>query len=736
MLRPSKLLALICIALPLHCTNAESYRIQTDRAIPQVEFASSKVQDALLAKGHSVESDGKHAIVFELTEGDGAIGEFSIRTLEKQTTIRSVNPNGLMYGGLELAEQMSLYGEFRDAAHSPFIEKRGIKMNMPLDVRTPSYDDTGDAAQQNIAEMWTWEFWEEYLDTLALHRYNVLTLWNPHPFPSMIKQEKFPEVALDDVKVTTLKPTGIEHEWAEPQMVSSNIVEHSKTVKKITIDEKIAFWKKVMQRASDRGIDIYFFTWNLCANGAAKPVPPFYRTYRIELWDEEPSASGISNQMDNKTTMAYYRDAVKTFLLTYPNVKGIGVTAGEHMMDEAGDVSREQWIWETYGLGILDAKKQNPNLSVDFIHRVWNTKMDKIMKYWDEYPDSFEASFKYAKARLYSTPTPPFAKKHIESMKPYGLKSWWNLRNDDIFVHRWGDPDYVRSFLDNFDKEYTAGFYMGSDGYVWGREFIDKRPELSGQLEVEKHWYKFMLWGRLAYQNDLDSDFFQAKLKERFPETDGTKLYSSWQSASKIIPLVNRFHWRDWDYQWAVEACFNMRDGFHTVNDFIDNPTLAKSGILNPRAYAKSQLAKEEITGQTPMEVIHELRSLADQTLDTTTSLRTPINTASLDATLDDMENMAALGQYYADKIEAATLLAFYQETGSEHYKTKAIHHLKDAFESWTEYAERSETNYQPQTLARTRRLDWAEISKSVQADIDIAAKLPKLTAPQSKVTN
>ncbi|GAI80679.1 unnamed protein product, partial [marine sediment metagenome] len=48
-----------------------------------------------------------------------------------------------------------------------------------------------------------------------------------------------------------------------------------------------------------------------------------------------------------------------------------------------------------------------------------------------------------------------------------------NLRNDDIFVLRWGDADYVREFLQNVPRDlmrFEAGFYMGPDGYVFGRE--------------------------------------------------------------------------------------------------------------------------------------------------------------------------------------------------------------------------------------------------------------------------
>ena len=108
----------------------------------------------------------------------------------------------ITYGVLELAEQLSFGidpGKIENIRQKPFIEKRGIKMNIPLDARLPSYDDTGDAAQNNIAEVWSMDFWKEYLDNLARNRYNVLSLWTKHPFPGLIKMKDFPDVALDVV---------------------------------------------------------------------------------------------------------------------------------------------------------------------------------------------------------------------------------------------------------------------------------------------------------------------------------------------------------------------------------------------------------------------------------------------------------------------------------------------------------------------------------------------------------
>ena len=61
---------------------------------------------------------------------------------------------------------------------------------------------------------------------------------------------------------------------------------------------------------------------------------------------------GIDNRQDNPKTVAYLRESVKELLLTYPLLKGIGVSAGENMDRRlTGEYSNENWIWKTYGFG-------------------------------------------------------------------------------------------------------------------------------------------------------------------------------------------------------------------------------------------------------------------------------------------------------------------------------------------------------------------------------------------------
>lgn len=69
-------------------------------------------------------------------------------------------------------------GEFpTDTVVTPHLENRGIKFNIPLDARTPSYSDASTSATRNVPHMWEKEFRYEFLDRMAENKYNVLSLW-------------------------------------------------------------------------------------------------------------------------------------------------------------------------------------------------------------------------------------------------------------------------------------------------------------------------------------------------------------------------------------------------------------------------------------------------------------------------------------------------------------------------------------------------------------------------------
>ena len=169
--------------------------VEYDAKIPQLVFAAQELNDALKEAGR------ENLQVALIVKPDEALSEaFQIQSVgPNQIRIIGTDATGAMYGGLEVADLIRLGLPIDNQERAPFVKKRGIKFNIPLDARTPSYDDTGDSAQNNIETVWDFDFWKAYLDDLARYRYNVLSLWTTHPFPSIIKIEEYPEVVLDDV---------------------------------------------------------------------------------------------------------------------------------------------------------------------------------------------------------------------------------------------------------------------------------------------------------------------------------------------------------------------------------------------------------------------------------------------------------------------------------------------------------------------------------------------------------
>jgi hypothetical protein len=620
--------------------------------------------------------------------------------------ILATDPVAAMYGGLDLAEAVRLgtLSEMQADEHSPYIARRGIKFNIPLDVRTPSYSDAGDAAQQNIPEMWSLDFWQEFLDEMARHRFNVLTLWNLHPFPSLVRVPEYPDVALNDVQRTTVKFDST-FSLSGSDLVRPAMLQSTETVKRLTMAEKIQFWRAVMQSAADRGIEVYLFTWNIFTWGAEGKY-------------------GITSAQDNLTTIDYFRKSVRETLLTYPLLAGFGITAGEHMQNLPGELSNEKWLWKTYGEGICDVKKLQPQRSIRLIHRFHQTSFKSVMAEWQNYPGAFDFSYKYSVAHMYSSPAPPFAKPALAEL-PSNLRTWLTVRNDDIYSFRWGDPSYAREYLRQLPgPDKLAGYYMGPDGTIWGREFISTEPDSPRQLVMKKQWYSFMLWGRLSYDPSLPDALFEKTLAQRFPEVPSAPLFAAWASASKVIPQITRFFWGDIDLKWFPEACLShpKHKGFYTVKHFMEGETMPGTGILSIRTWRERLLKQEPLQGLTPLQVAEALQGQAAETLRLVAELR-PQQDANqeLRLTLGDLEAMAHLGNYYGEKILGAADLSLFDKTRQLEQQASAMQHLKAALEHWTKYAAVATSQYRPQLLTRIGTVDLNALTEKVRQDVDIA---------------
>jgi hypothetical protein len=160
----------------------------------------------------------------------------------------------------------------------------------------------------------------------------------------MVKVPGYPDIALDDVWRSKAK-FDEDYSTRTTDIVTPAMLANKEVVLKLTIDQKIDFWRRVMQYAHERNIEFYVITWNVY-------------TYGTE------GKYGITDALDNPKTIDYFRASVRALFRTYPLLAGIGVTAGENMGDasayyQGGTDSfdaKEDWLMATYGQGVLDAR--------------------------------------------------------------------------------------------------------------------------------------------------------------------------------------------------------------------------------------------------------------------------------------------------------------------------------------------------------------------------------------------
>jgi hypothetical protein len=624
--------------------------------------------------------------------------------------VRGKDLAGLLYGGFELAEIISVkeLDAVTEVIQSPYMKRRGVKMNIPLDVRTPSYTDLSDAGQQNIAEMWSMDFWKEYLDSLASYRYNFVSLWNLHPFPSMVKVPEYPDVALNDVHRSratlqenySTRGTGLD---------APDIVNNYEILKKISIDEKIRFWQDVMRYAKDRNIEFYIVTWNIYTCGATGKY-------------------GITDDFKNPVTKDYYRKSIKQLFITYPLLAGIGLTTGENMPG-ADFQEKEDWAYDTYGLGVLDVSALQPQRKITFIHRQHEAGALEIVKKFKPVMDNknvnFVFSFKYAQAHVYSATKQVHHmefEKQIKSVE--NLKTLWTLRNDDVFYFRWGSPDFVREFIKNIPFDISEGYYYGSDQYIWGREFLDKFPGAKREIEIAKHWYHWMIWGRLGYNPNMQNERFIDLLQNHFPGADSKVLFDAWQSASLIYPITTGFHYGALDFQWYIEAGKSRPEpaqtasGFHDINRFITLAPYAGTDFVSIPDYVKSRGANTQPSGTTPFEVADSLNESADRALKLVQTISIK-GSKELYNTVEDIKAISYLGKYYAYKINAATHLGLLKSNAKPEHREAMLRELAASSLYWRYYASTALARYKnPLWTNRVGYVDWRDLYGYTLKDI------------------
>jgi hypothetical protein len=718
---PLPLVSLLTCVLAIAAPVSGVVNIRYDAKVPTLEFATSELTNALHAAKQQTEvttfdqnpaeNGGWTVIVglqerLKLTNPELAklkLSEegFAIHPSSKKKLIYVVGADarGAMYGELDVTERIEMGGKLSDIkakTEKPAMPIRSLKINMPgwaeLDLKPEDMPE------------WEWllgeDYWRSYFRMMARNRYNISTIWHEHPYAWMVRIPKYPEA-------TMLNDADLER-----------------------FHKAFTF---IFAEAARHGIDTYIITWNI------HYPPSFAKAHKLQQYGGS----------DTPVVRDYMREAIKAVLREYPGLTGVGTCPGETMAGSAAE--NEAWIMDTYVPAIMEVRGPQK-----FIHRYWGSEPKPMQEVFAaHYPGKTYLDLKYNGESMYSSPKPHFVDPVWLNQKPRDYEILWHLRNDDIYIYRWGDAGFARALLENCVGPGIAGYVTGSEYERPGpdRLYTDYGKEYqTWTQDFEKHWYRFMLWGKLGYNLNLPDSYFRQVFATRFGPQFGPKLLQIQTTASKIIPLVDSFHWNYMNFDWAAEACMNpnpiintARDGkgrrpnyrelgqpsnnFNNIREWIFNWTIDDEEFIGIPEYIGNLLAgvkkgPGEEKKQSPEDVANSLDRWA-------TEIDQGLKGLTLDPSMPaykeavswvwDLQMLAYLGHYYAEKTRGGTDLLYYWCTGDTDAQQRAIASLTKAKGYWLELTSLGDKIYKMPKTSIYPDLQWSKYLKDVDDDIAFA---------------
>lgn len=716
-----------------------SQKIVYDHASPQAAYAAGRLQKALATT--------TAAYTIQLSIDSSLQAEsYTIQSVSatggaaSTLTITGGDARGLIYGSLSLAESIGNGVQLQQIAPSsehPHLPFRAIKFDLPWDTYRHSY-----ALDQHIPTCRDTLFWQAFLDMMVNNRFNILSLWNLHPYPFMIRARNFPEACPFTEK--ELK------EWQ-------------------------ALFHSIFRMAKERAIDTYLIPFNIFVS------PEFARAHQVAL--DNLQHHFFVNGDTSEIIKRYTRESVTQVLREYPELTGFGLTLGEGMGGMTPQ-QREDWMKETIIKGMQESGRKTKlihripfssgtgSLGVTSIatEQLTRKAIDEEghfdflegpiwadLKYNWSHPLSTTKLIKVHGGKLYDTYFKPL---------PSNYRIVWTARNEDIFCLRWGVPDFIRSHIGVNNQAYVGGYFIGSESYIPAKDYFTALPAgtsvkagpagspanaVDWRYAFQRQWLFYKLWGRLLYNPATPDSIFQAEFIRRYGKQAASLLEASSLAGRTPLRLGADFDFT-WDFSLYSEGFLALdtatkRVDYISVDRLIHHPP-ADPDYMSVKDYVDTVLAgispgSERIT---PLILADQLEKDCRKALDLVKAIKgsaagarasTPgarTSTLSLQYEVADIRTWSWLGLHFAHQLRGAVALEKYRRQHNTADQQQAISFLQAALKDWDTviaitrpiYKDMPLTHLSEQNGVRSPenaklRWHWAITRKDVARDIEIA---------------
>ena len=596
---------------------------------------------------------------------------FSLVKTATGIDVQAVDETGAMYGVLELAELIAIHGlkNVPEKAVNPRFPFRAIKYNLPWS----SYRRFS-ALQVNEELSKDLNMWEAFLDMMAENRLNSLTLWNTHPFPYMIKSKSYPKAT----------------PFSDQELAQWKV-----------------FWTALFKMAKDRGIDTYLVNWNIFVS---KEFKEHYEPAGVV--DTEKVLGDIT---DTKTIRKYTRESITQIINEYPDLTGLGVTMGERM-ENLNSEQQTDWVKDVFFRGIKDAKRP-----IKFIYRaalkgdhaVHRAAIDN-----SGLPEPIWVELKFNWSHGHSTPTLVKAhgggtgEEYWTNPVPSKHKMTWMIRNEDFFRLRWGEPDFIRSHIEQNGQDFVGGYFIGSETMIPAKDIFHKQdhPHVNWKYAFERQWLFYKEWGRLLYDPNTPNSAFAQAFDAKYNGGYGDKMVSAFKLSSRTNQRILSF------FTVAQDAT-NYAEGFLGLRKFLTVKDVIEATPTDPKYLSITEFisSSEDFSSMlTPIALATELEEDSVQALTLVNSITTLEQTLLCE--IQDVQAWSHLGLHFAKKLRAA--VAFEQNN-----KVDAIKFITEAKQHWADLVSVTKDHIIPGFVYGEKRgpqgqWHWSAYQDAVDADV------------------
>ena len=660
------------------------------------QFALGDLQSALTAKGitfsflknKAAEVDGYLIEIISPDENTAQNWEkpesFRISVQDKKTSVAGSDAVGLMYGIFALTEQI----KFAPGRGEAVLENIHAAFDEPaLQIRADNPFITVETKRAGISK-WFYDeqYWQNYFAMLARNRYNLCDIHAMYRFPLT----NFPNLLPFFIKYPAM-PEAI---WPEENQ-----------------ERNLAMLKRIVDIAEDHGVHVSLMNYSA----------------------DIPNV----NMGDEKKMVEYISWAIAELLRRVPKLWMFGFRIGES--GKSADFFEKSYI---------DGVAKSGRKDIRLYTRHWLANFRSLSKIGMKYPGHFYLEIKYNGEHLAAPYHALCAFEEAEFYpdiwrdNSYGEflnypRYWqiiWQIRSNG--THRlfpWNDAEFARRTMRSCTFGKAIGFTMEPITAYFHQEpervFKNSQEADYMRYMPERYWSWYLTWGRLGYDPNTPDSVFVNTFIEHYGAEAGRKIYRLTTTASRVVPLIFRHHAHGPDHRLmapefetgnAIVDSYHRNDKIYDIDYFARSPVLDRHVYLNCADYVQARLS-ESVNGKiTPLMAAQEFDQLADQIFELLEGTEASKSKKEWRHVKTDVEALAWLARYYAEKDRAAVALQFYYKTDDVSQLVKAERCVLRATDYWKKLAATAEAQYKPiyDPLRTGEAFTWSDQLPDLQADL------------------